>query len=94
MNSLCGWMCLMGIVAIFGFVGLFALLFSSRVNYPFWFFGLCAICLTAALGALLGAGVDIALGHRAPALAAAAALAGVVVGAYYTFDLYRNSSIP
>jgi uncharacterized membrane protein len=93
-NGLCGWTCLVGIVVILGFVGLFTLLFSPRVNYPFWFFAACAVCLTAALGALLGVGIDIALRHRTPVLAAAAALAGVVVGAYFAFDVYRNTSTP
>jgi uncharacterized membrane protein len=93
-NHLCGWTCLMGVLVVLGFVGLFALLFSPRVNYPFWFFASCAICLTAALGALLGAGVDIALRHRTPVFAAAAALAGVVIGAYFAFDVYHNTSTP
>ncbi len=79
----------MGVIAGLGFVGLFVLLFSPRLDVPFWFFFTCAVFLTSSLGALIGASFDVALKHTSPFLAAASALAGTVIGAYYAQQVYR-----
>jgi hypothetical protein len=63
MSDLFGWLCLMAVIVGLGFVGLFVLLFSPRLDVPFWFFITCAVCLTGSLGALLGASIDVALRH-------------------------------
>lgn len=90
MDSINTQACIEGALVVLGFLGLYFLLFSPRVNAPFWLFGLLCICFVVSLGIFVGAVLDIVFRNKIPVFATIGAATGIVAGAYYTFNLYRG----